>query len=848
MLRRNALSTATRALGLVPQGDVWARDATLLAQRYYHASAVGALGRTGGGFAAAAGGSGSGTRAWRLANAATVEALLVQQRRMCAGGGPGGSGGKKNGFQNFYPKNKQKAAAPGTKAEKTGEAAGGSSNKHTKAEGGGGGTGGGSGGGGGNGEKPGGEGSGGSRFGEDLNSNTGLMAQVGAMLLLSASFPLLSGDDTEEISFQKFRKLLEKGAVERLEVSNKDKVKVFVSEEEAQRTSRGGNVRNRNGVYKYYFSIGSIEGFENRLEDAQEALGIAPRDFLPVTYKTEIDWISEAATLLPVLLLLGGTFLLMRSQSGLGGLGRGGGGLGGGRGSGGIFGVSKAPITTLDPKSKTKVMFKDVAGCDEAKLEIEEFVKFLKNPKKYEKLGAKLPRGALLVGPPGTGKTLLAKATAGEAGVPFLSISGSDFTEMFVGVGAARVRDLFAQARAQEPSIVFIDEIDAVGRSRKAGNTPGSNEERENTLNQLLVEMDGFPSTSGVVVLAGTNRSDILDAALLRPGRFDRQITVDRPDINGREQLFKIYLEKLTLEGALSSIAKKMAALTPGFSGADISNVCNEAALHAARMEQDKVGRLNLDHAVDRVIGGLEKKNKVISKEERRTVAYHEAGHAVVGWFLEHAEPLLKVSIVPRGSSTLGFAQYLPNEHLLMTTQQMSDMICMTLGGRAAEQVMLGKISTGAQNDLEKVTRMAYNKIAVYGMNDQVGMLSFPPNSNSFDKPYSEATAQLIDKEVRDYVDGSYTRTVNLIEEYREQIESLAQALLEKEVLLLDDLNRLLGERPFKSTEMRNIDKAFADDGGFVQAPAAAEPEPDKPSSADGGPTPSLAAESVSRD
>mmetsp|Transcript_1244 Transcript_1244/g.4619 ORF Transcript_1244/g.4619 Transcript_1244/m.4619 type:complete len:815 (-) Transcript_1244:71-2515(-) len=803
MLRRNALSTATRALGLVPQGDVWARDATLLAQRYYHASAVGALGRTGGGFAAAAGGSGSGTRAWRLANAATVEALLVQQRRMCAGGGPGGSGGKKNGFQNFYPKNKQKAAAPGTKAEKTGEAAGGSSNKHTKAEGGGGGTGGGSGGGGGNGEKPGGEGSGGSRFGEDLNSNTGLMAQVGAMLLLSASFPLLSGDDTEEISFQKFRKLLEKGAVERLEVSNKDKVKVFVSEEEAQRTSRGGNVRNRNGVYKYYFSIGSIEGFENRLEDAQEALGIAPRDFLPVTYKTEIDWISEAATLLPVLLLLGGTFLLMRSQSGLGGLGRGGGGLGGGRGSGGIFGVSKAPITTLDPKSKTKVMFKDVAGCDEAKLEIEEFVKFLKNPKKYEKLGAKLPRGALLVGPPGTGKTLLAKATAGEAGVPFLSISGSDFTEMFVGVGAARVRDLFAQARAQEPSIVFIDEIDAVGRSRKAGNTPGSNEERENTLNQLLVEMDGFSGADKVVVLAATNRLDSLDDALLRPGRLDRHVSVGYPDLKGREAILRVHLKKIKLAQNVEKLLPVLAARTPGMAGAAIANVVNEAAVFAVRNGRAAVTLPDFELAIDRQIGGIEKKSMVLSEAERKVIAYHEAGHAVVGWFLQHAEPLLRVSIVPRGAAALGYAQYLPSETKVPTLDHFKDRMAVTLGGRAAETEMLGTATTGAQNDLEKVKEMAYDAVKVYGFSTKAGLMSFPGRGG----PESEAKRAVLDDEAGALVDLCWQRATGVVNERKVEVQNLAERLLEQSVIEIEDLVKILGERPFPSEELTNLDK-----------------------------------------
>merc|ERR1719399_2026555 len=482
-----------------------------------------------------------------------------------------------------------------------------------------------------------------------------------------------------------------------------------------------------------------------------------------------------------------------------------GGGMGGG--AGGIFNVGKATVATLDKNAKNKVMFKDVAGCNEAKREIMEFVDFLKNPKKYEALGAKIPHGALLVGPPGTGKTLLAKATAGEAGVPFLSISGSDFMEMFVGVGPSRVRDLFAQARTKSPSIIFIDEIDAIGRARGKGGFAGGNDERENTLNQLLVEMDGFQTTSGVVVLGGTNRPDILDKALLRPGRFDRQITIDRPDIKGRAQIFNVHLARVKLEGEVGDYAERLAALTPGFAGADIANLVNEAALIAARGNEAAVNLSHFEQAVDRVIGGLEKKNKVISPEERTTVAYHEAGHAVAGWFLEHTEPLLKVSIVPRGTAALGFAQYLPNENLLMTEQQMDDMMCMTLGGRAAEQVMLGRITTGAQNDLEKVTRMTYARVAVYGMNRKVGLLSFPPDEQKLDKPYSDETAQVIDEEVRKLVDSAYERTLDLLQEKKPLVEKLTQALLEKEVLNVDDLTEVLGERPFKNESLRNIDR-----------------------------------------
>lgn len=496
----------------------------------------------------------------------------------------------------------------------------------------------------------------------------------------------------------------------------------------------------------------------------------------------------------------------------------------------------KANVSTFDRAAKDKVTFKDVAGCDEAKVEIMEFVDFLKNPKKYADLGAKIPKGALLVGPPGTGKTLLAKATAGEAEVPFLSISGSDFMEMFVGVGPARVRDLFAQARAQAPSIIFIDEVDAIGRARGRGALAGGHDERENTLNQLLVEMDGFATTSGVVVLAGTNRPDILDKALLRPGRFDRTISVDAPDIKGREQIFRVHLKRLALErkGDLAYYAERMAALTPGFAGADIANVCNEAALVAARGGKRSVALSDFESAVDRVIGGLEKKNKVISPLERRTVAFHEAGHAVVGWFLEHAEPLLKVSIVPRGSAALGFAQYLPNENLLLTKEQLLDRICAALGGRAAEEVMIGRISTGAQNDLEKVTRMAYAQAAVYGMSERIGLVSFPPNQGGGmeGKPYSDETARMIDGEVREMVGAAYERTVSLLKEKRELVEKLALALLDKEVLSLDAVEEILGKRPFVSPQMQNIDryrhgaagKAAGDekDGGKEGAKAAA--------------------------
>ncbi|CAN1808737.1 ATP-dependent zinc metalloprotease FTSH 10, mitochondrial [Linum perenne] len=614
----------------------------------------------------------------------------------------------------------------------------------------------------------------------------------------------------QQISFQEFKnKLLEPGLVDHIVVSNKSVAKVYVKGspqnntrgDEVQSPTTGIPVKGRGGQYKYYFNIGSLEAFEEKLEEAQEALGTDPHDYIPVTYASEVAWFQEIMRFAPTLLLLG-TIMYMgrRMQGGIGGLGGGG-----GKGGRGIFNIGKAHITKVDKN----VYFKDVAGCDEAKQEIMEFVHFLKNPKKYEELGAKIPKGALLVGPPGTGKTLLAKATAGESAVPFLSISGSDFMEMFVGVGPSRVRNLFQEARQCAPSIIFIDEIDAIGRARGRGGFSGGNDERESTLNQLLVEMDGFATTAGVVVLAGTNRPDILDKALLRPGRFDRQITIDKPDIKGREQIFQIYLKKLKLDQEPSYFSERLAALTPGFAGADIANVCNEAALIAARNEGKEITMDHFESAIDRVIGGLEKRNRVISKVERRTVAYHESGHAVTGWFLEHAEPLLKVTIVPRGTAALGFAQYVPNENLLLTKEQLFDMTCMTLGGRAAEQVMLGKISTGAQNDLEKVTKMTYAQVAVYGFSDKVGLLSFPQKEDSYEmsKPYSSKTGALIDGEVREWVGKAYERTLQIVEEHKEQVAEIAELLLEKEVLHQDDLTRVLGARPFTAAEATNYDK-----------------------------------------
>jgi len=521
-------------------------------------------------------------------------------------------------------------------------------------------------------------------------------------------------------------------------------------------------------------------------------------------------------------LILFGFFILMRRMAG------------GGAG-GQIFNIGKSKAALFDAENKVKITFNDVAGLDEAKEEVEEVVQFLKNPSKYTNLGGKIPKGVLLVGPPGTGKTLLAKAVAGESGVPFFSLSGSDFVEMFVGVGAARVRDLFKQAKEKAPCIIFIDEIDAIGRSRGRGQMPGANDERENTLNSLLVEMDGFATDSGVIIMGATNRPDVLDSALLRPGRFDRQISIDKPDIAGRETIFKVHLKPIKLSQDVDS--KQLSAQTPGFAGAEIANVCNEAALIAARKDKKEVDMKDFEDAIDRVIGGLEKKNKIISPSEKKIVAYHEAGHAVAGWFLEHADPLVKVSIVPRGVAALGYAQYLPKEQFLYTTEQMLDEMCMALGGRAAEDIVFGKISTGALSDLERITKMAYSMITIYGMNEKIGNISFYDSKRSdysFDKPYSEDTAKTIDEEVKKLVDSAYERTKNLLTEKREQLEILAKELLKKEIIFQKDLEALIGKRPFgvpttyqKFTEGTTEENAQDAQSEEKTAAASAEQEQD---------------------
>ena len=474
-----------------------------------------------------------------------------------------------------------------------------------------------------------------------------------------------------------------------------------------------------------------------------------------------------------------------------------GGGVGGGNQ---IFNIGKSKATLFDQNSKSQVTFKDVAGLGEAKEEVMEIVSFLKEPAKYTRLGGKIPKGALLIGAPGTGKTLLAKAMAGEAKVPFFSISGSDFVEMFVGVGASRVRDLFKQAREKAPCIIFVDEIDAIGRARGKNIVQGGNDERENTLNQLLVEMDGFGSEKGIILIAATNRPDVLDPALLRPGRFDRQIHVDRPDLKEREEIFKVHIKNIKLAKDLD--ISKLAALTPGFVGADIANICNEAALIAARSNKDAIELEDFNAAIDRVIGGLEKKNKIISPDEKKRIAYHEAGHAVSSWFLKHANPLVKVTVVPRGQS-LGAAWYTPNERNLTTKEQMLDQMAATLAGRAAEQLIFGEISTGAQNDLDKVTSTAYSMVVIYGMTEKVGNVSYYElmKNETFQKPYSDETARVIDEEVKQIIDKEYDRVLALLKEKSEELHKVAQVLLEKEVIVKDDMVELIGERPFEETK-----------------------------------------------
>jgi cell division protease FtsH len=647
-------------------------------------------------------------------------------------------------------------------------------------------------------------------FGEDpkKKSKFNIYWIYGIILVVLISYNLLRSVDvggTVITNPGQFQEMLSKGDINYIKIiGNKKIVRVFVTPD---------SVKLKTGYYKaiigekderrfkavakstepqFYFTVSNVESFETELSNFY----VKNPSVRPVNKKAEDEgevFSQLISTLLPIL-LLGFVFIMMMRKVGPGG----------GGGGGGIFNIGKSKATLFEKGTKVNINFGDVAGLDEAKVEVMEIVDFLKNPKKYTALGGKIPKGALLVGPPGTGKTLLAKAVAGEAQVPFFSLSGSDFVEMFVGVGASRVRDLFKQAREKAPCIIFIDEIDAIGRAR-GKNVMMSNDERENTLNQLLVEMDGFGTDLGIIILAATNRPDVLDSALLRPGRFDRQISIDRPDLVGREAIFKVHLKPIKTSEKLD--IHKLAEQTPGFAGADIANVCNEAALIAARKNKESVDMNDFQDAIDRVIGGLEKKNKIISPDEKEIIAYHEAGHAICGWYLEHAYPLLKVTIVPRGTAALGYAQYTPKEQYLYNTDQLIDQICMTLGGRASEEIFFGKISTGASNDLQQITKIAYSMVTVYGMNDKIGNISYydPSQENYFTKPYSEETGKMIDTEVRKLIDEAYTKTKNLLIEKKADVEKLAKELLVKEVLFKNDLEALIGKRPFEEKKILDV-------------------------------------------
>ena len=606
-----------------------------------------------------------------------------------------------------------------------------------------------------------------------------------------------------ETNIDTFKDLAKEGDVSEIKViRNKRIVRVSINKDSVAKKSAFYNTALKKGQVdaiskleppQVFFTIGDDKNFSEQMENFRKENPGMHR--FNTTYDDEGELFGQIlGNLLPILVIGLMIILMMRKV--------GGGGSGGG--PGGIFNIGKSKAQLFDKGTRVNINFGDVAGLDEAKVEVMEIVDFLKNPKKYTALGGKIPKGALLIGPPGTGKTLLAKAMAGEAQVPFFSLSGSDFVEMFVGVGASRVRDLFKQAREKAPCIIFIDEIDAIGRAR-GKNMMMSNDERENTLNQLLVEMDGFGTDIGIIILAATNRPDVLDSALLRPGRFDRQISIDRPDLVGREAIFKVHLTPIKISQTLD--VHKLAEQTPGFAGADIANVCNEAALIAARKGKDAVDMSDFQDAIDRVIGGLEKKNKIILPEEKEIIAYHEAGHAICGWFLEHAYPLLKVTIVPRGTAALGYAQYTPKEQYLYNTDQLMDQVCMTLGGRAAESIFFGKISTGASNDLQQITKMAYAMVTVYGMNEKVGNISFydPTQENMFTKPYSEETGKMIDEEVRILIEGAYVRTKALLESKKAEVEILAKELLKREVLFQSDVEALIGKRPYEEKKALDI-------------------------------------------
>ena len=641
-------------------------------------------------------------------------------------------------------------------------------------------------------------------MGNNFNNQIWIVFLVSIFIYLSFGF---FSTKPINIDYNRFQKMIKSHDIAKIVViKNQEIIEISLKEEALLNTTYKDELESSNLLSNTYgphykLEVSSIESFEKRYDDLISSLGRENSNEIEYLTESRTDIYSFLQTWgFTILILIGFWFLLRRMSTG------------GGPG-GQIFNIGKSKASLFDKESKIKLSFKDVAGLEEAKEEVKEIVEFLKNPKKFTKLGGKIPKGALLVGSPGTGKTLLAKAVAGEANVPFYSLSGSDFVEMFVGVGAARVRDLFKKAKEKAPCIVFIDEIDAIGRSRGRGQMPGSNDERENTLNSLLVEMDGFSTDSGVIILAATNRPDVLDSALLRPGRFDRQISIDKPDLKGREEIFKVHVRSLKLGDDVN--IKNLAAQTPGFAGAEIANVCNESALIAARKNKNSIEMVDFQDAIDRVIGGLEKKNKIISPEEKKIVAFHEAGHAVAGWYLEHADPLVKVSIVPRGIAALGYAQYLPKEQYLYQTDQLLDEMCMALGGRAAEEIIFGKISTGALSDLERITKMAYSIVSVYGMNKNIGNVSFYDSKQSdynFTKPYSDSTAEKIDSEVKRIVDNAYNRTKKLLIEKRKQLEKIANKLLEKEILFQTDLEELIGKRPFESKEPELVETTKKDD------------------------------------
>ncbi len=622
------------------------------------------------------------------------------------------------------------------------------------------------------------------------------------LILLGVFFGInffFGGSGPTETDWRTFKnEMLEQGDVDRLMVVNEERVEVYLSADALKKSQHEDVRENVLGQHNpgphYQFTIGSVEYFQRQLDEAQE--GLPEEEMVSLRFVTQENWIGNIFSwLLPILILVAiWMFIFRRFSSRM---------MGGGAGGSNPFtSVGKSKARLYDVNENVKVTFEDVAGLDEAKEELKEVVDLIKNPDRYKTLGARIPKGVLLTGPPGTGKTLIARAMAGEAGVPFFTLSGSDFVEMFVGVGAARVRDLFKQGRDKAPCIIFIDEIEAIGRSRSRSQSQ-TNDERENTLNQLLVEMDGFSSDDSVIIVAATNRPDLLDPALTRPGRFDRQIFIGKPDLLQREAIFKVHLKKLVLGNDVDP--RKLAEQTPGFAGAEIANTCNEAALHAARKRKTQVEMEDFVSAIDRVVGGLEKKNKLISPKERKIIAYHETGHALCGWMLPNAHPLVKVSIIPRGMAALGFAQYLPREQNLYTRNELLDAICMTLGGRAAEELVFGDISTGAQNDLERTTDMVYAMIALYGMNTEVGHFSYKDLKNEYSlrQPYSENTAKMIDEEARKMIDQCYQRSMTLLADNRDDLDKVASELLEKEVLYRQDLEEILGPPLGESTALK---------------------------------------------